>query len=117
MIENDKVISERYEVANKLNNFFVDAIANLDIEPYIPLRSNETLSENIEDIIKKYESHPSIIIIKENVTVKDKFSFQNTTSQEMKDEIHQLDSRKASLENDIPISILKTASDMNLKSS
>ena len=63
LIENDKVISERYEVANKLI-FFVDAIANLDIETCIPLRSNETLSENIEDIIKKYESHPSIIKIK-----------------------------------------------------
>ena len=73
LIENDKVISERYEVANKLNHFFVDAIGNLDIEPYIPLRSNETLSENIEDIIKKYESHPSVIKMKENVTIKDKF--------------------------------------------
>ena len=31
----------------------------------------------------------------------------------MKDEIHQLDSRKASLENNIPISILKTASDIS----
>ena len=78
------------------------------------MRSNEPLSESIEDIIKKYESHPSIIKIKENVTLKDKFSFQNTTSSpEMQDEINQLDSRKASLENDIPINILKTASDIS----
>ena len=31
----------------------------------------------------------------------------------MRDKIHQRESRKASLENDIPISILKTASDIS----
>ena len=73
LIEDDKVICDNYKVANTLNNFFVDAISNLNIEPYIPLRSNEPPSENIKDIIKKYESHPSIIKIEENITIKTVF--------------------------------------------
>ena len=46
--------------------------------------------------------HPSILKIKENVKVENKFKFTDTTPKDIKDEINKLNPRKASVENDIP---------------
>ena len=45
-------------MAEKLNNFFVEAVANLEIQPYMPDNWNYTQCDSINDIIAKYESHP-----------------------------------------------------------
>ena len=78
---------------------------SLEIEPFAPdFENNETI--NIDDIINKYESHPSILKIKENVQVKNKFFFNDITTNNFKDELYKLDPKKASTENDIPTKIL-----------
>ena len=45
----------------------------------------------------------SILKIKENVTIGDKFVVDETTSQDINKRILDLDPKKASIENDIPI--------------
>ena len=70
------------------------------------------ISGSISEIVKTYASHPSIIKIKENVKIKDKFKFQNITSNEMKVEINKLNSKKSCISNDIPAKILKGNSDI-----
>ena len=67
---------------------------------------NCSSSNNIEEIIEKYESHPSVQKIKESIQVTNKFVFNDTTSQYFRDEIGQLDPTKASIRNDIPAKIL-----------
>ena len=62
---------------------------------------------NIDDIINKYWSHPSIIIVKVNVELDSKFEFCNVTVDEIYKEVNVLDTKKASVENDIPGKILK----------
>ena len=49
------------------------------------MSGNRTLSLgwNIEEIIKLYERHPGILKIKENVNIRDKFVFDDTTSQDI----------------------------------
>ena len=80
IVENDRITSENSEVADKLNNFFVEAVESLEIEPFAPdLENNETI--NIDDIINKYEPHPSILKIKENVRWK--ISFYSMTLQQI----------------------------------
>ena len=140
LIENCSVISEKKEVAETLNNYFIEAVADLEVERFasnvngiIPKNcevnlqhnrdqsegkggtlstNNERLEEidnthitdvNIDDIIYKYRSHPSIIIIKENVELDSKFEFCNVTVDEIYKEINALDTKKASVENDIPV--------------
>ena len=89
--ENDTVIYDRERVANKLNDFFVDAVANLEIEPFIPTDRDINTNETIEDIIKKYKSHPNIIKIKKNVSAHCTFSFTDTTTLNLQSEIALLD--------------------------
>ena len=106
LVEDNIITANNKEVAEKLNNFFVEAVANLEIQPYMPDNWNYTQCDSINDIIAKYESHPSIKKIKENVNNEFKFSFANISSCEIQDEILKLNSKKASVENDIPAKIL-----------
>ena len=105
-----------YLIDSKLpTHFFVDAVSNLDIESFYPLNANDPSNKTIEDVIRKYKFHPSIRKIKENIKVESKFSFKDTTPVEFGNEILELDAKKASLDNDIPIKILKTLSDVSSK--
>ena len=112
IVENNTVTSNNAEVAEKLNNFFIEAVEKLDIEPFTCGNKDEIGSGTIEEIIKKYEAHPSILMIKENVKIENKFIFNDTTTENIQKEIPDLDTRKASMENDIPASILAQNNDL-----
>ena len=86
---------------------FIDVIENLDIEPFIEQTANDDNTLNsIKDIVKKYNQHPSILKIKQYVTIDDKFTFFETTIQQFQTQIELLDPKKATVENDIPSKIL-----------
>ena len=109
IVEDDKITSKNEEVADKLNHFFVKAVENLEIEQFA---ENSTHTDDIKDIIRIYEMHPSIVKIKENVKIENKFLFYNTTSNEILNEIQRLNPNKASTENDIPTKILIGSQDI-----
>ena len=44
----------------------------------------ELTSRNIDEIINKYARHPSILKIKENVKMEEKFLFNNTSPNDFK---------------------------------
>ena len=90
----------------------MEAVANLNIEPYIPEDRDYPPCDNIDDIIAKYKSHPSIMKIKDNVNNEIKFTFADTSSHEFQDEILKLNSKKANVENDIPARILIQSNDI-----
>ena len=107
LIENDVVISDENKVAEKMNNYFIEAIENLDIVPFIEEDEIEIIPCNIIDtMVSKYENHPSILKIKEYVNITGKFSFIKTTTHEIQNQILTLDPKKASVENDIPTKVL-----------
>ena len=107
LIEKDIVTTNEKEVSEKFNNYFVDIVENLDIEPFIVENEIEIhCSDPIDDIVKKYSKHPSIIKIKEYVTIEEKFSFSPTTSDEFRNHIETLDPKKATVQNDIPTKVL-----------
>ena len=66
IVENNVVITDNGEVAEKLNNFFIEAVDNLEIEAFITSAYCNTCFGDIDQIIRKYESHPSILKITEN---------------------------------------------------
>ena len=114
IVENDKIISSSEKVAEKLNNFFIDAVDNLEIEPFAHSTDSNIHTKSRDEITKKYEMHLSILEIKKNVNVENKFVFTNTTENAFRDEINKFGPSKAGIENDIPIKILISSSDHGL---
>ena len=113
--EKGKLISNNTEVAEILNNYFIDAVESLDIDPFIITDRNsedDTEKSHIENIINKYETHPSILKIKENVSLDEKFIFNDICSEEIYEYISKLDPKKAGIENDIPASVLVSSIDI-----
>ena len=116
IIENGKVVTENKEVAEIMNNYFIEAVQNLEIEKFTYEGQQDIKSENvdevIEKIIEKYKSHPSILKIKGNVKVENKFNFNDTTEDEIYSKIKLLDPKKACMEKDIPAKMLIGTNDI-----
>ena len=79
IVEKDTITSEDSEIAEKLNNFFIEAVESLEIECFAPDLDDNIHATNIDEIITKYARHPSILKIKENVKMEEKFLFNNTS--------------------------------------
>ena len=84
LVDNEKVITEKEEVAETLHNYFIEAVQNLEIEKFtcegeqeIQPDDDVTDDDVIEKILEKYKSHPSILKIRENVKVERKFKFDD----------------------------------------
>ena len=115
IIENDTVISNKTDLAEKFNNYFIEAVENLEIEHFVSENEDANIighEDVINTIIRNYRSHPSILKIKENVRIDNKFEFIDMTSDEIETEIKKLDPKKASMEDDIPAKVLIGSNDI-----
>ena len=115
IVENEKVTTDKKEVAEILNNYFIEAVENLEIERFNSndeVVHSENTDEIVNDIIQKYESHPSILKIKENVILDAKFEFGDVTEDDIYSKIRSLDPKKAGIDNDIPAKILIGSNDI-----
>ena len=116
LIDNKKLVNNKEEVAEILNTYFVEAVQNLEIKQFSEERVQEVPSENmeevIENLIKKYKTHPSILKIKENVKIEEKFKFHDTTEDAIYTKIKSLDPKKAVMDNDIAIKTLIGTNDI-----
>ena len=110
--ENDTIYSDNKEIAEKLNNYFIEAVENLEIEPYNLNIIENDYSDDIEKIVKHYESHPSVLKIKENIECDEKFKFKDLMEEDIHKEIMQLNLKKASIENDLPAELLIESMDI-----
>ena len=65
LAEEDEIISDVEQIFESLNNFFADAIINLNIPQYEDPTSNTNGSDDpVSRAIEKYKNHPSIKPIK-----------------------------------------------------
>ena len=67
-------------------------------------------NESVNDIIMKFQNHPSIIKIKENH--QRHFSFSAVEVEDVDREIDSLDASQAIQQNDIPVKIIKANRDI-----
>ena len=65
------------------------------------------MSDPVLKAIKKYEHHPSILKIKENVKLGESFSFSKVCEEEISEIVKKLDPSKATTHKNIPIKIFK----------
>ena len=117
IVENGQVTTDNTEVAEILNNYFIEAVQNLEIERFVPDDDDltfypEKIDDVIDVIVEKYKSHPSILKIKENVQLETKFEFRDTTEDDIFTRIKTLDPKKASIKNDIPVKVLLGSNDI-----
>jgi len=118
LVENNKIINDDAINAEIFNEFFSNAVRNLNIEPYDLFSFDGNLFEDdvndndpILKSIRKYELHPSILKVKENISDSKKFSFVPTDMQSVSKEIFNLVDSKACPIKSIPPKILKLNSD------
>ncbi len=93
----DKIISNDKEVAETFNEFFKNSVQSLEISENRYLM-NETgnLIDPVEKVMKKFENHPSIIDIKEVIDIDTEFSFLKIGISDIKTELKNLKTNKAS---------------------
>ena len=70
------IVSNDKEIAKIFNHFFVESVKSLNInENKALLNPIDNLTDPVDIALKKFESHPNILDIKEHVSVETKFSF------------------------------------------
>ena len=77
LVSDDKIFSDDLEIAEKFNEFFKNAVNNLNLSSNEDLLLSAThLSDPVQIAIEKFKNHPSILTIQNNVTIDQSFSFQ-----------------------------------------
>ena len=114
IVDNEVVTSDNKSVAEKFNIFFIETIKSLEIEPFVSdnINENNLIVDDIDAIINTYKSHPSIIEIKKNVIVHERFVFNEVTPLDLKCIINNLNPKKAGMNDDIPTKILINTNDI-----
>ena len=108
LVENDEIISSDIEVAKAFENFFNSIAKNLNIKRDETHFTKTTQDNPVLACIEKFSKHTSIISIKKRMeTNSNKFSFKYDERKKFLTEIQNLNSRKASQQNDTRVRILK----------
>ena len=75
--DQDKIISNDGKVAEEFSKFFENAVKSLNIVPRnLSLGDTKNLKNPVEIAIKKFENHPSVQTIRENINLNQKFYFK-----------------------------------------
>ena len=97
LVENNEIISDSSQVAEKFNNYFQTSgsMESLGISEN-KLLLNPVLEQDIDvdRCIKKFDSHPSIISIKRHVNIEAVFDFAPITAEDIDKQIGALDPKK-----------------------
>ena len=100
------------EIAEQLNEFFKNAVSTLGITEncFIINKEYENISDPVQRAIVKFESHPSISLIKNKITNGNNFKFEPVSLSDIELEIRLLNPKKATTHKNIPPKILKSSS-------
>ena len=107
--EKGNLVSAEKELATIMNNFYINIAKDLELK-----KDSKGKLNNLEDILKAYESRLSIEKIKKAIKTTEKFSFHNVKDDEVQKIIMNLDGSKATPVGDIPTDMLKQAIDIHL---
>ena len=105
LIEKDEVLLKNKEIPNVLNSYFDPVTDSLDSCSWFTQTDNEKI-DALQNILKWFHNHPSLIKIKQLVNNQVKTSFQTVSVHTLKEVIEGLPSKKATAA-EIPIKILK----------
>ena len=113
LIENNEILSNEQEIAETLNCYFSNIVPNLNISfNKSHLLDRSDIQDSVSNIIRRYENHPSIKIIKTHVQYAENFSFKQIDLPELLEVIQSLDTNKTAQDSDIPTKLLKENCDI-----
>ncbi len=113
LVEGDLIISDTQEVVNTFNDFFANAVKNLNIvENVNNICDSSHIVDPVLKAVHRYSIHPSIIQIRNNVDINNHFNFRAVSSDEVLIEINNLNSSKATSFKNIPIKVFKENADL-----
>ena len=69
IVEENVIYTKEEEFGEKLNNFFIDAVGNLDIESFTTVKTKDESSENIQEIVKLHALLPNVLKIQEHFKI------------------------------------------------
>ena len=113
LVNGDKIISDDKEVAQTFNDFFKNSVKSLNIsENKFLITETDDIIGSVEESINRFQNHPSIRSINENVEVGQRFSFSEVIEDDIRLEIMSLNSKKAGTFMNIPTKQLKQTIDI-----
>ena len=112
--EGGQMVSDKKKVAEILNNYFMESVENLEVERYMPtiVIEDDENDNDVDKMIKKFQNHPSILKINENVKTEGSFKFRDVTEEETFNKIISLDPSKACMKDDIPTKVILGTGDI-----
>ena len=103
--EGNEVITADGKIAQTFDAYFVNIVPSLGITSFHE-NNYDVNNDNIDSTITKFEGHPSIVTIKEQMKKYNKtFTFQNVSTDKVVSIIKKLTSKKASKSDDIPTKV------------
>ena len=102
--ESGQILTENMKIAKTFNSYFKSVTDSVELFDW-PLQPN-VFCDKVQNIIKRFSNHPSIIKIKHKFKLKKKFSFQCVSEATVKKVVKSLPSDKATA-GEIPINVLK----------
>ena len=96
----DELITDSSTLANLFNNYFIN------IKNTLKLKKSPSKFQSLSKLLTHYKDHLSIQKIKETFKIKEKFEFNEVSSEEVKKVIKSLDKKKAAISTCIPVKIL-----------
>ena len=97
LVKREQVLQNDSEIAKKLNEFFRNAVSTLGITENSFLINEEykNISDPVQRAIVKFESHPSISLIKNKITNENSFKFELVSLSDIELEIRLSNPKKA----------------------
>ena len=110
IVKGDNIIHDDKKIAQTFNDFFKDAVYNLDLQKNVDILNSMEADTDcpIDIIINKFKYHPSILLINENVQVNRRFEFSEATVDMVQKELKNLNPKKATTFKNIPSKIIKS---------
>ena len=109
LVENDKIITAKTDLAKILKCHFENIEENLHIECPCKVGLDR---ESVVNAIKSFPQHPSILKIKENTNSSACFSFHTLSKEDLLFQLNSLDPTKATQKYNIPRNIIKKNYDL-----
>ena len=102
------IVSDDKEVFKLFNEYFSSVASNIGFSDDIP--DDYNIDHGFQCILKKYENHPSICKIQNNVNAEDEFDFCPVTISHVQKIIENMDPKKAQGCDNIPTKLLQIGS-------
>ena len=111
LVGNNKVVSDESKLVEIFSKYFGNIVQNLGIDG-LTNTSSDNDAVTIRQAIEKYQNHPSIKLIRENIDATNNFSFDLINPECISKIINNLDTSKATQQVDIPTKIIKDNKDL-----